>query len=294
VSGPYELVDGNLVRSEQGSASALARIRSLRPVRAALAAEPVRHLASARALGSLVRERGRFVANELRGAEGVRRYRRRESGLPVLLRHGTDDVWTFDEVFRLRLYHPPDTVAEALGRLGRPLRILDLGANIGMFGVVALELWPDAEMEAFEPDPVNAPLLRRVVEGSGNRAWRIEEVCAGTETGEVAFASGLFNQSHVVAEATPGAIARPVLDVLPRIAAADLVKIDIEGAEWPLLADDRFGGATAVVMEYHPEGCPENDPHAAAARLLEGRGYEVLPIYQGPDGVGMLWAMRPT
>ena len=32
------------------------------------------------------------------------------------------------------------------------------------------------------------------------------------------------------------------MDVLPQLKDADLVKIDIEGAEWPILADEPLPG----------------------------------------------------
>ena len=60
--------------------------------------------------------------------------------------------------------------------------------------------------------------------------------------------------------------------------------------------DDLFacmqGTARVVVLEYHPPGCPEADTHAAARRLLEGHGYEFIPLFEHPGGVGMAWAFR--
>ena len=51
----------------------------------------------------------------------------------------------------------------------------------------------------------------------------------------------------------------PRVDVFPYLAAADLVKIDIEGSEWEILADARFAGIAArvLVLEYHPQGSSE-------------------------------------
>jgi Methyltransferase FkbM domain len=81
-------------------------------------------------------------------------------------------------------------------------------------------------------------------------------------------------------------------DVLESFAEADLVKIDIEGGEWALMADPRFGSADTIVLEYHATGCPQPDLHAAARRLLEGHGYELVPLFEGDD-FGMVWAFRP-
>ncbi len=256
-------------------------------------AQPTRHLASAVALGRLVRETPRFVTNELRGVAGARAYTLRDGGETVLIRHGRVDTWTFDELFRMRLYAPPAPIAAALSAASEPV-VIDIGANVGMFGLDALRRYPRALITGYEPDPESAALHRRLIEcnAAGNR-WRLVEACAGPRAGTVTFLSGQETGSRVVDERGTGTISVPMEDVLPSFAGADLVKIDIEGGEWPLLADHRFAAARVVVLEYHTPGCPEPDPPAAARRLLAGHGYTVMPVFDHPDGYGMLWAFRP-
>jgi hypothetical protein len=85
------------------------------------------------------------------------------------------------------------------------------------------------------------------------------------------------------------------VDVLPQLADADLVKIDIEGAEWPILADDRFRELKArlVVLEYHAECSPQPDPAAAAEQALVSAAYEVRHVGRKPAfGAGLLWGVR--
>jgi hypothetical protein len=87
----------------------------------------------------------------------------------------------------------------------------------------------------------------------------------------------------------------PVVDVLPELADADFVKIDIEGAEWPILADLRFRELRAgvVVLEYHDEGCPEPDAGAAAEQALARASYTVLHAQRKPAfGAGIIWGFR--
>jgi hypothetical protein len=84
-------------------------------------------------------------------------------------------------------------------------------------------------------------------------------------------------------------------DVLPQIAGCDLVKIDIEGGEWPILADLRFAAAPprVVVLEYHPAVDSGLDPRAETVRLLGAAGMRTLPIWDADrDGFGMMWAWR--
>lgn len=262
--------------------------------RALLDWPPVRHAASARRLASLVREPARYAGSELLRLGGVRRYHLRASGLPVLLRHGTVDTWTFDEIFNMRLYEPPAEVAGRLDRAEAPL-VLDIGANVGMFGVALLSRFPRARVLAYEPEPESVAIHRRVIElaGAGD-AWRLVEACAGAGEGTVAFLSGQETGSRVVDATVPGSVSVPMVDVMDRFADAELVKIDIEGGEWPLLADRRFAHAPAVVLEYHPAGCPADDAAAHARELLEGHGFAVRSLFHHPDGFGMVWATRPA
>ncbi len=252
-----------------------------------------RHVASALGLGRVVHETPAFVANELRGASGLRAYTLRRGGRTVLLRHGTVDMWTFNELFVLKLYEPPTPIREILGRVRRPI-ILDLGANIGMFGLDAIERYPGARITAYEPDPVSARIHRELLgrNAGSSAAWRLIEACAGPRAGTVTFLAGQQTGSRIVEHGMDGTMTVSMQDVLPAFADADLVKLDIEGGEWAVLADERFSAAHVVVMEYHPHGCPEADTHSAAHRLLDQHGYTVMPLFEHPDGFGMVWAYR--
>ncbi len=253
---------------------------------------PIRHAGSARQLGGLVRESPRFVLSDLLRLTGVRRYHLRRSGRPVLLRHGTVDVWTFAEIFSMGFYEAPLVVAERLKQAQEPL-VLDLGANIGMFGLDVLSWCPDARIVGYEPDAESAAIHRRLLElNARGDAWQLVEACAGPVDGTVTFLPGQETGSRVVGDSEPGTIELPMVDVMPLIAEADLVKLDIEGAEWPLLADPRLGAARAIVLEYHPNGCPSDDPAGTAQELLRSHGFEITPLFHHPGGVGMMWATR--
>jgi FkbM family methyltransferase len=272
----------------------VASARRLGPHDAVAGWGPVRHAGSAARLATFVRERARFAAAEMLRLPGVRRYHLRDGGRPVLMRHGTIDVWVFVELFVKRLYEPPPAVAAALERVAAPL-VLDLGANIGMFGLDALTRHPGARVIAYEPEPGNAAIHRRLIElnGGGDR-WRLVEACAGPRDGSVSFMAGHGPGSHIVEGHPAGSIEVPMVDVLGEIAEADVVKMDIEGGEWGILTDPRIAAARALVLEYHPEGCPREDTAGFAAELLAGHGFDVAPIFHDEAGIGMLWATRPA
>jgi FkbM family methyltransferase len=234
---------------------------------------------------TLVRERARFARNELRREPTTATYRLRESGVAVAIRHHTGDVMVLDEIFSQGEYQPPGVV------LPKVASAVDLGANIGLFGAWLLGRSPDARVVGYEPDPGNAAVHRLAIEANGlSERWRLVEAFAGTKAGTTSFTAGLNAVSH-----EGEGIEVRIEDVLPALVDADLVKIDIEGAEWPILADPRFRElrARVVVLEYHPEGSPDADPAAAAERALVDAGYEVFPAGHKPAfGTGILWGLR--
>lgn len=242
-----------------------------------------------------VRPAWRFAGRELAGRRALAFYTAREGGLRVGVRHGTGDVVTLGEVFHERDYDPPEEVAAVLGRAPR---VLDLGANVGLFGAWALGRWPHADVAAYEPDPANAAVhARTIAANSLGERWRLTRAAAGAANATVAFASGEVALSHVLQpgeDRTSQTIEVPLHDVLPEVSGADLVKLDIEGGEWAILGDPRFAAAPprALAMEYHADQAPGGDPRAEALRLLAAAGLTVRDIRRHATGEGMLWAWR--
>jgi FkbM family methyltransferase len=253
--------------------------------------------AAARAIcASLVRESAAFFVHDSVPRSAVRLYRLRENGVHVAIRHRSFDAATLAEVFYQRWNHPPEEVARALGE---PREIVDLGANIGLFGALAVTLWPSARIVGYEPDPVNAAIHERTIRENGlHGRWSVIRAAAGTRDGEVRFAAGHGPSSHVLdREATSADRVLTVRqrDVLPAIARADLVKIDIEGGEWEIVGDPRFAAQPprAVILEYHPARCASPDPSAEAVRLLAAAGMRTSPVAGSErDGFGMVWGWR--
>jgi FkbM family methyltransferase len=241
-----------------------------------------------------VRGSGRFVARELLRRRGPATYALRGASTSVVVRHGTGDVATLGEVFHDRLYEPPASVVALLGPDG-PARVLDVGANVGMFGAWAADRWPRTRITGYEPDPVNAAAHAATIaaNGLGDR-WRLVQAAAADHAGEMLFVPGLDADSHQATAGDPGAITVPAHDVLGEVTAADLVKLDAEGGEWAILGDERFRRSPppALVLEYHSHLAPGPDARAAAGTLLAAAGYTTVPIFHSPKGHGMLWAWR--
>jgi len=257
-----------------------------------LGATPLLEPAIALALrASCVRESAAFVAREVLRSRTVGAYHARASGLPLLIRHRTPDVVTLGEIFHRPDYDPPPEVAERLDR-DEPLQILDLGANIGLFGIFAAGRWPGAHVTAVEPDPANLAVLRRCVQKSGRAGdWVVIAAAAAAADGTVQFFEGGASLSRLDAG---GGARVEAIDVLPRLDGIDLLKMDIEGGEWAILDDRRFAQAPppVTVLEYHPHLCPHSDPRAAVEAVFHRAGQRTHTIFARDDGHGMLWAWR--
>jgi FkbM family methyltransferase len=272
---------------------------------------PLQHLVQTLRGARAVRAPLRFMALQLEPARAgapprASAHRLRESNMTVFLRHRTRDVHIFNEIFGgtggRRSYAPPAAVAAKLDSRRHP-RIIDLGANIGLFGAYALGRWPDATISSYEPDPTNVRMLTRLIAANGlQRRWSVAEVAVANRAGELRFAAGLFADSHL--ELVSGAAAREcdagrvitvrAVDIFEQDHHADLMKIDIEGGEWAILTDPRLArlGADVLVLEWHAHGCPLPDAHASTLRLLRAAGYDRIDeIERGRDN-GVLWAWR--
>lgn len=229
-----------------------------------------------------------FVVREILRRRGLAAYWMRGKPLRVLVRHGTGDPVTLGEVFHERDYAPP---AGAIRHA--PARIVDLGANVGYFGAFALAEWPGSSVIAYEPDPENAAVHARAISlnGLGDR-WELRQAAASTIPGSLRFHAGGDALSH--ADEEGGLVVRGE-DALPVIAGADLVKMDIEGGEWPILEDPRFSASPprALVLEYHPRAATDPDSHGDVLRLTRQAGLtQTATIFKRADGHGMLWAWR--
>jgi FkbM family methyltransferase len=237
-----------------------------------------------------------FAGRELLRRRGEQVYTLRGSGLQVVIRHRTGDVVTLGEVYHEHDYTPPTHVEAALGSVRC---VLDLGANVGLFGALAASQWPEARIVAYEPDPANATVHARVIALNGlQHRWQLVQAVAGSTAGTVDFVAGGIALSHLPDVNDGGDPAWHIQveqrDVLPKLAETDLLKMDIEGGEWAILGDRRFRESPprAVVLEYHPRFCPSEDPGAEAEAALSAAGMQIAPVWRRADGHGMLWAWR--
>lgn len=233
-----------------------------------------------------------------------------KNGLRLALRGQTNDYHTAMEIFCADQYVFPETVT-----LENVRQIVDVGANVGYSLLYFAHTFPEARITAFEPHPQHIAQIHQHL-----RANRLQdritliEAAAGTEP-TTAF---LYDEGAGSAVQSQGGGSRtlpiPIVDWFDHLptGAIDLLKMDIEGAEYPLLSDPRFPAVAArtrcivlewhrsVVMEYH---CPEKsggdprvtitDGHDWCTKRLRGLGFEILEGAVQYGSAGTFWAYRP-
>ena len=256
---------------------------------------------TARAL-TVVRERARFLGGQIAG-RGTSRYELRRVPGTFHLRHGSGDVAILNKIFArdpvLSSYEPPAAVAAGLDATAAP-RILDVGANIGLFGVYALGRWPGARITSFEPDPDNFRVLDLTVAANRREGnWDDVPAAVSDQVGELSFAPGHGAKAHLSPTAADErTIVVPAVDFFDYQGdGVDLVKMDIEGGEWAILADPRLVTAAVKVirLEWHTLLCPEPDARAAAIELLQAGGFpHVVDGDRQHARNGVLWAWRDS
>jgi len=171
--------------------------------------------------------------------------------------------------------------------------IIDCGANIGMATLYLKKLFPDAEVHSFEANPFTYELLMKnindnKIEGvtAHNAALYDEEKNLsffisknhGTLKGSVLEERGGEEEIFVKAKKLSGYIEK-----LDRI---DLVKMDVEGAEWNIIKDLEMTGLLGkpdqYILEYHHNINKSNDSFAVFLKKFEdaGFGYSMKTSYE--------------
>jgi FkbM family methyltransferase len=230
----------------------------------------------------------KFAVRELMTG-GVGTYRLRGSGVRIVLRHRTSDVFAFHEVFNQRVYD--DLFGGSAQARVRPLRVLDLGAHIGLFCARAAATLPHAHITAVEPDRGNQAILHQTAAlNRSHGEWDVVEACAHIWSGNVQFIEDGSWVSRVAGvgeppvglesshQTNPSTVA--AVDAFDLMDGADIVKMDIEGSEWPILSDPRFRQVRVgrLLIEYHPWACPEEDSTRMITSLMKQAEFEALPM----------------
>ncbi|NNJ10349.1 FkbM family methyltransferase [Chloroflexales bacterium ZM16-3] len=196
------------------------------------------------------------------------------------------DDWVIGARIALRRAYEPHVAREFHALLRPAMRVIDLGANIGYYTMLAAaHVGPVGSVAAFEPDLANGALLARSVAANGFRNVTLFPCAAASATAAVNL---LLDDSNgrLVAPGTPGARRAQAVALDQLLGPAhrvDLIKMDIEGAEGLALAGmQRIIAANrpTIISEFSPPALRAVSNMAPAEFLAQLRapGYDLLVI----------------
>lgn len=142
--------------------------------------------------------------------------------------------------------------------------IVDIGANLGIASIYLRAAYPSARIYSFEPDPLTFSMLQRNVgQFEGITAFNFglfdENATARLHIGKVNGSTNSIGRSPWNADEYNEIELRDVREVLAahKIDRIDLLKIDTEGCEVPILRriEPMLGTIKVIYVEYHSEDC---------------------------------------
>jgi len=168
--------------------------------------------------------------------------------------------------------------------------IVDVGGNIGLFGMAAALTHPEATVHSYDPQPeVWEPLEKNALQFG----FTAHPKAVGGESGKVSLQVGEGTVNTRTKPSSEGEFAMiSLLDAVKQLGGSvDLIKLDCEGAEWDIMEDkDAWTKIHRVGMEYH---LFDGQTHDQCRRKIEGLGFEVVEHYSETGGnFGLLRAYR--
>jgi FkbM family methyltransferase len=201
--------------------------------------------------------------------------------------------------------------AESYGLFAAAVRpgavVFDIGAHIGTYTLVAAKkTGPTGRIVAYEPHDYTREHLQRHLRWNGADAQTtVRDVCCGASEGSADFynipgqAEGMNGLVPVHGFQKRAVKVVPLdKEVADLVFVPDIIKIDVEGAEWDVLK-----GAEKTLERNHPILFLSLHPHALAIRgespevildWLEQRGYSQEVIARDHEiHVVARWEFRP-
>ena len=115
--------------------------------------------------------------------------------------------------------------------------ILDCGAHIGLASLFFADCHPDCSIDAFEADPQVAALAAENLQANGAHQARVHAKAVWVHENGVSFKRSGDDSAHIGGDDDPLVPTVRLKDSLTGERQIDMLKMDIEGAEYAVLAD---------------------------------------------------------
>jgi FkbM family methyltransferase len=232
-----------------------------------------------------------------RGGPDQKEVRLRDTGLRFKVRNAMD-VWCLKETFVDHFYE----------RCGTPLSdgwtVVDIGAGLGDFSILAAHGHPASRIYAYEPFCSSFDLLRKNLLLNQVANVQAYSQAIGGHTGQMQLDLSIpepLQMRSAQAGGSSTAPRNPALveslclgDALEQsaITTCDLLKLDCEGAEYEILfqaSEDALRRVRRIIMEYHDGVTPYSHVHMETFLREHGFVVTTIPNYVHSN-LGYLYA----
>lgn len=181
-----------------------------------------------------------------------------KSGVKYIIRSGKADRWIFNEVVLRKVYLPKEL------KLTPDSIILDIGAHLGTFTVLAAKMCPNGKIYAFEPNPENFTILTKNIKLNNLKNVEPIKKAVGDKTGKrIFFINPADSDRHtIVKNCTVNekefirieSISLSDFINEKKLDRIDLLKVDCEGCEYELFNKENIETLKyikQIIMEVH-------------------------------------------
>lgn len=178
--------------------------------------------------------------------------------------------------------------------------ILDVGAHLGAFSVMAARNWPNAKILAFEPFSENFRLLTHNLRVNDCQQVVPFEIAVAGRSGRKKLHLSASNtgahslQRDVGPSVEVAAVSLSEVFEQHSLESIDFLKMDCEGSEYEILESlpqELLCGIQRLAMEFHEiPGMPLQEGASRLDRLLCRNGYQVSTVSGRGAAAGMLYA----
>lgn len=200
------------------------------------------------------------------------------------VRRGEADLYTFANLFE---DYPVPLIRAALSEIDL---VVDLGANVGAFSWLISRLCREQNLRrqivALEPNPENASFLRSQPFAAN---LEIEEAAVGPVDGTGHLIAGANSVTdHVDFSGTKSGRPVRVRSLASLCPHPALVKMDIEGGEWPILRQGLPANIRHLLLEWHANGSVDHGGRSRPPDFIPGEWKQVSSDLYGST----MWYFR--
>jgi len=211
----------------------------------------------------------------------------------IFFRQGTSDTTVYKEIFIDNCYE------KSLANIKENSVVIDIGAHIGIFSMYCSPKCK--QVFSYEAHPENFSLAQKNIKNKNINNIKIENLAVWSKSNEKIFISDSEETrtgEHTINKEKGFEVETISLEDIflkNNIQRCDLLKIDVEGAEYAILfsaPDIIFEKIESISMEYHPD-VNKDKRKDDLVRLFENKGYQTEETIL-KEGCGLIYAKKKS